>query len=179
MLFRSYVPVSLEVVAGALSLAKPLSVSWALEAVRSRQSDGFMDELPQISEENQRRVNYLFENDLHDLPNEERPECHRGGTTYKSVYGRMRADQPAPTLTGGFLSPGRGRFTHPTEPRALTLREAARLQGFPDSYDFRPDGDSRPGRTEVARWIGNAVPMPLGYAAALCALLPSIQKVAA
>lgn len=169
---KGFVPVGLESVSGALSVGKPLSVSWALESTQKRGSDSFMDEVPQISSENQRRVNFLFDNNLHDLPNAERPECHREGTTYKSVYGRMRAEQPAPTLTGGFLSPGRGRFTHPTEPRALTLREAARLQGFPHNYDFRPRDEVRPGRTDVARWIGNAVPMPLGYAAGLCALLP-------
>jgi len=171
---RGFAPVGLESVSGALSVGTPLSVSWALEGVQKRGSDSFMDEVPQISSENQRRVNFLFENNLHDLPNQERPECHRQGTTYKSVYGRMRAEQPAPTLTGGFLSPGRGRFTHPTEPRALTLREAARLQGFPHDYDFRPGDEVRPGRTDVARWIGNAVPMPLGYAAGLCALLPIV-----
>jgi len=119
-------------------------------------------------------VNFLIDNDLHDLPNEERPDCHKEGTTYKSVYGRMRADQPAPTLTAGFLSPGRGRFTHPTEPRSLTLREAARLQGFPADYDFRANSFEDPARTDVARWIGNAVPMPLGYAACLAALLPQM-----
>lgn len=171
---KGFAPVGLESVSGALHVGKPLSVSWALERVQKRGSDNFMDEVPRISSENQRRVNFLFENNLHDLPNAERPECHREGTTYKSVYGRMRAEKPAPTLTGGFLSPGRGRFTHPTEPRALTPREAARLQGFPQNYDFRPGDDIRPGRTEVARWIGNAVPMPLGYAAGLCALLPIV-----
>ena len=133
-----------------------------------------MDVLPVLSDDNRRRVEYLFDNDLHELPNDQRPECHQNGTSYRSVYGRMRADKPAPTITGGFLSPGRGRFTHPTEPRALTPREAARIQGFPDTYSFSlPQGE--PGRTHLARWIGNAVPMPLGFAAGLALLLPIQQ----
>jgi DNA (cytosine-5)-methyltransferase 1 len=169
---KGYSPVDIETVMGALQTEIPLSVSWALDEVQPREADAFMDVLPQLSDENQRRVNFLIDNDLHDLPNEERPDCHKEGTTYKSVYGRMRADQPAPTLTAGFLSPGRGRFTHPTEPRSLTLREAARLQGFPADYDFRANSFEDPARTDVARWIGNAVPMPLGYAACLAALLP-------
>jgi len=171
---KGYSPLDIDTVLGALQTESPLSVSWALDEVQCREADAFMDVLPQLSYENQRRVNFLIDNDLHDLPNEERPDCHKEGTTYKSVYGRMRADQPAPTLTAGFLSPGRGRFTHPTEPRSLTLREAARLQGFPADYDFRANSFEDPARTDVARWIGNAVPMPLGYAACLAALLPQM-----
>lgn len=168
-------PIEVGSVASALAAKSTLPVSWALDGAVNCDSDSFMDELPVISQENQRRVNFLFDNELHELPNSERPECHRGGTTYKSVYGRMRADRPAPTLTAGFSSPGRGRFTHPTEPRALKPREAARVQGFPNSYVFKlPSGP--PPRTHLAKWIGNAVPMPLGFAAALSLLLPRVTK---
>jgi len=172
---REVAPIDVGTVAAALAADSTLPVTWAMDGAISSDRDPFMDELPAISPENQRRVNYLFENELYDLPNSERPECHRDGTTYTSVYGRMRADQPSPTLTAGFLSPGRGRFTHPTEPRALNPREAARLQGFPDGYLFGlPTGP--PPKTHLARWIGNAVPMPLGFAAAVGVLLPRVTR---
>jgi DNA (cytosine-5)-methyltransferase 1 len=98
--------------------------------------------------------------------------------TYTSVYGRMDPDLPAPTLTTGFVTPGRGRFIHPTRPRMLTPREAARLQGFPDDYRFdlpseSPHEPAKPPNTNLlTKWIGDAVPMPLGYAAALWVLTP-------
>ena len=81
----------------------------------------------------------FFEHDLYNLPNSERPDCHKDGTTYGSVYGRMFPDRPAPTITTGFMTPGRGRFIHPLLPRTLTPWEAARIQGFPDTYNFFPD----------------------------------------
>jgi len=112
----------------------------------------------------------LFRHRRFDLPLAERPDCHKDGTTYDSVYGRMYADRPAPTITTGFMSPGRGRFIHPTEPRTLTAREAARLQGFPDTYRFVLNPESPPTRYKLAKWIGDAVPMPLGYVAALSAI---------
>lgn len=172
---RDVAPIEISLVSSALASELTLPVTWALNGATARDEDSFMDQLPVISEENQRRVNFLFENELHELPNSERPECHREGTTYKSVYGRMRANKPAPTLTAGFSSPGRGRFTHPTEPRALKPREAARVQGFPDNYWFGAPADAPP-RTHLAKWIGNAVPMPLGYAAAMSVLLPRVNK---
>ena len=65
------------------------------------------------------------------------------------------------------MTPGRGRYVHPTEQRVLTPHEAARIQGFSDSYCWRlPDGPP-PKSHSLAKWIGDAVPMPLGYAAAL------------
>ena len=65
------------------------------------------------------------------------------------------------------MTPGRGRYVHPTRRRTLTPREAARLQGFPDTYRFVTDPRCPPSRAKLAKWIGDAVPMPLGYAAAL------------
>jgi DNA (cytosine-5)-methyltransferase 1 len=97
-----------------------------------------------------------------------RPDCHKEGTSYGAVYGRMRWDAPAPTLTTGFLTTGRGRFIHPKRPRTITPREAARLQGFPDWFDFI--GTEMPARRDLAKWIGNAVPTVLGYLAGLAAL---------
>ena len=61
---------------------------------------------------------------------------------------------PAPTITGGCINPSKGRFVHPEDDRAITLREAALLQGFPNSYEF----DLSRGRYPVAQLIGNAFP---------------------
>ncbi len=73
----------------------------------------------------------------------------------------MRYDEPAPTLTTQFYGFGSGRFGHPTQARALSLREGALLQGFPREYSFVPD--ERPIQFKVlGRLIGNAVPVDLG-----------------
>ena len=68
------------------------------------------------------------------------------------------------------MTPGRGRYIHPTRRRTLTPREAARIQGFPDNYRFVTDPRKPPTRSKLAKWIGDAVPMPLGYGAALSVL---------
>ena len=112
----------------------------------------------------------LFRSDLFDLPMSERPECHRDGTTYNAVYGRLHPDRPAPTITTGFLTPGRGRFIHPFLRRTLTPHEAARLQGFPDGYNFFPSHANPTTKVNLTKWIGDAVPMPLGYVAGISAL---------
>ena len=82
----------------------------------------------------------------------------------------MSWDKPAPTITTGFLTPGRGRFIHPLKPRVLTPHEAARVQGFPDWFDFcTPIGKSL-SRTNLTKWVGDAVPSVLGAAAVIAAL---------
>ncbi len=86
----------------------------------------------------------------------------------------MRPNDPAPTLTTGFMSPGRGRFIHPTERRVLTPREGARLQGFPNWFDFTPDSLLDVRKTDLAKWIGDAVPSILGYFATL-SLAPNLM----
>jgi DNA (cytosine-5)-methyltransferase 1 len=89
--------------------------------------------------------------------------CHRkkSGQTYPSVYGRMRWDAPAPTITTQCFGYGNGRFGHPEQDRAITLREAAILQTFPDSYHFLRKGE-RLRFDVVGRLIGNAVPVRIG-----------------
>ena len=71
--------------------------------------------------------------------------CHRqpAGRGYASVYGRMRGDGPSPTVTTQFFAFGSGRFGHPDQDRALSLREGALLQSFPRDYAFvHPGGGS-------------------------------------
>lgn len=148
----------------------PLSVMDAIGDLADEKSDQILDRPSRLSTENQARVDYLFAHpESYDLPESERPECHRDGHTYPSVYGRMRADQPCQTITTGFLSPGRGRYVHPTVPRSLTLREGARLQGFADDYLWFRDHHAPP-RTTLAHLIGNAVPPQLGYVTGLIGL---------
>ncbi len=168
---RDTQPIPLDVVAEALA-SEERSVMWAIGALDQQEDHGYMTETAQLSDENVRRIDWLFDNDEYDLTLHERPDCHKDGTTYTSVYGRMYPDRPAPTITTGFFTPGRGRFTHPTERRTINAREAARLQGFPDTYRFSPRSDSTPPKLHLSKWIGDAVPMPLGYTAALSALLP-------
>lgn len=98
-----------------------------------------------------------------DWPEELRCPCHRksSGKTYSSVYGRMSWDRIGPTITTQFYSFGTGRYGHPEQDRALSLREGAMLQTFPQNYDFI-DPNREFVFKDIARHIGNAVPVRLG-----------------
>lgn len=89
--------------------------------------------------------------------------CHKTetGQSFPGVYGRMDWDSPAPTITTQFYGFGSGRFGHPEQNRALSLREGAILQTFPPNYQFVKAGE-RIHMTTVGRLIGNAVPVRLG-----------------
>jgi DNA (cytosine-5)-methyltransferase 1 len=90
-----------------------------------------------------------------DLPKKYHLPCHRRlASGFKDVYGRMKWDDVSPTITGGCVNPSKGRFLHPTENRAITLREAALLQSFPRHYRF----SLKSGKYAVALMIGNALP---------------------
>lgn len=93
-----------------------------------------------------------------------RLECHKksSGSSYKSVYGRMSWDEPSPTITTQFYNFGTGRFGHPDQDRALTIREAALLQTFPRNYKFYKN-EKDIALTKIGVHIGNAVPVDLGY----------------
>jgi len=148
--------------------ARPLS--WAVGDLLddpSKSQHGIMDTVPALSEENLARINHLFDNELYELPDAVRPDCHKNGNTYPSVYGRLHWDRPAQTITTGFLSPGRGRYIHPISRRVITPHEAARLQSFPDTFRFVVDDGNPPSRSSLSKWIGDAVPPLLGYAATL------------
>ena len=94
-------------------------------------------------------------------------DCHKedSGRTYPSVYGRMEWDKPAPTMTTQCYGYGNGRFGHPEQDRAISLREAAILQSFPRDYKFVEPGQPIQ-FTPIGRMIGNAVPVGLGRAIA-------------
>jgi len=94
-------------------------------------------------------------------------DCHRQSTGkgYSSVYGRMTWDEPSPTITTQFFGFGNGRFGHPDQDRALSLREGAMLQGFPRKYKFLAPGQ-KANTKNVGRLIGNAVPVKLAEAIA-------------
>ena len=98
-----------------------------------------------------------------DWPENLRCECHKkdSGKTYSSVYGRMSWDQIGPTITTQFYCYGTGRYGHPVQDRALTLREGALLQTFPPNYNFI-NPDRAFSFRDIARHIGNAVPVRLG-----------------
>jgi DNA (cytosine-5)-methyltransferase 1 len=98
-----------------------------------------------------------------DWPASLQAACHRRvtGITYPSVYGRMDWAQPAPTITTQCFGYGNGRFGHPEQDRAISLREAAMLQTFPRDYAFCPP-DAEIKFNRMGRLIGNAVPVRLG-----------------
>jgi DNA (cytosine-5)-methyltransferase 1 len=100
-----------------------------------------------------------------DWPEELVALCHRRSTgkTYSGVYARMSWDKPSPTMTTQCYGYGNGRFGHPEQNRAISLREAAILQSFPETYKFLPQNE-KIALTEVGRWIGNAVPVKLAEA---------------
>ncbi|MCY3792693.1 MAG: DNA cytosine methyltransferase [Gemmatimonadetes bacterium] len=91
-----------------------------------------------------------------DLPEELQLPCHKRCDGFADVYGRMAWRSVAPTITSGCFNPSKGRFLHPEEDRAITMREAALLQGFPQRYKFT----SLAGKEALAGMIGNALPPP-------------------
>jgi len=102
-----------------------------------------------------------------DWPKRLVADCHKAdsGRTYPGVYGRMEWHKPAPTMTTQCYGFGNGRFGHPEQDRAISLREAAILQSFPRDYAFvPPDGPVH--FSSLGRMIGNAVPVGLGRAIA-------------
>ena len=110
--------------------------------------------------DNRKRVAYLFEKNKYNLPNEYRPNCHKNNThSYISMYGRLKWDEPAQTITSGFGSMGQGRFVHPSRKRVITPHEAARIQGFSDDFKFSCVDK----RTKLHQMIGNAVPPPVAF----------------
>ena len=98
-----------------------------------------------------------------DWPEELILTCHRkeSGKTFGSVYGRMRWEEPSPTITTECTGIGNGRFGHPEQNRAISIREAALLQTFPMTYQFF-ENETKVSLVDASRYIGNAVPPRLG-----------------
>lgn len=139
--------------AGCVETTRDLQ--WAIRDLEDAEAKCDFECASAPSCENSTRIDWLFENESYDLPNEYRPACHRDKDhRYKSIYGRLRWDQPAPTITTGFLSMGQGRNVHPSRRRTITPYEAARVQCFPDFFSFGAVSK----RTSWSTLIGNAVP---------------------
>ncbi|MBU6330546.1 MAG: DNA cytosine methyltransferase [Acidobacteria bacterium] len=142
----------------------PRTLRWAIGDLEGLSTPDLRDEAANSAPATRTRIDYLFDHDLFDLPDMMRPACHRTKAhTYRSIYGRLRWDEPTQTITTGFYSMCMGRYVHPSERRTLTAREAARIQYFPDAFDFT----SVTKRSDLAKMIGNAVPSRLAHAALL------------
>lgn len=134
-----------------------------IEAGASHEADR-LHQCSALSEINMRRIKESKPGGTwRDWPTELVARCHMklSGKTYPSVYGRMTWDEPAPTITTQFFGFGNGRFGHPEQNRAISLREGAILQSFPREYEFVPP-DKKVCQKSVGRLIGNAVPVTLG-----------------
>jgi DNA (cytosine-5)-methyltransferase 1 len=152
---------------------EPRDLRWAIGDLVDVPRTRLLDQVAAPATDTRARMEYLFTHDVYELPDELRPACHRDKQhTYRSIYGRLRWDRPAQTITRGFYSMCMGRYVHPERARTLTAHEAARLQFFPDSFDF----GAVTSRTALARMIGNAVPMKLSYVAALELLADGIER---
>lgn len=146
------------------------SVRWAIGDIEDPEAATTYDTASTATDENLKRIEYLFEHKVFDLPNAQRPSCHRdGGHSYKSMYGRLQWEKPAQTITTGYGSMGQGRYVHPSARRTITPHEAARLQTFPDWFDFGKDAR----RGVMAKVIGNAV-APLLMAQLGARLVPGL-----
>lgn len=133
-------------------LPSPLVNPRSAEGIPNHQADG-------ISDLNRLRISHVPQGGgRQDIPADLRLPCHEVSVEkagHRGVYGRLSWDQPAGTITTKCNSFTRGRFAHPEEHRNISMREAARLQGFPDSFAFEGS------KVDVAHQIGNAVPPPL------------------
>lgn len=119
-----------------------------------------------LSEKNRRRIRQSVPGGTwRDWDEELKLKCHRkeSGVSYPSVYGRMNWDEPSPTITTQFYGYGNGRFGHPEQDRAISIREGAILQSFPIDYIFIDEHHPAQKR-ELGTHIGNAVPVELGRA---------------
>ena len=154
---------------GQIDIAKPTK-----EMVTVRETIGSMetidktnDPLHKIIVKHTERINKMISmipkngGGRKDLPEEYRLKCHsKENVGFDDIYGRLRWDDYANTITGGCLNPSKGRFLHPEEDRVITPREAVLIQTFPLDYKF-PIGISK---TSLAGMIGEALPPKFSYA---------------
>lgn len=148
------------------SATQPVTVGEALSGLPSPPADGSPDanfanhyREARLSPVNIERIKHVPQGGGRaSLPAHLQLECHKGNHRHLDTYGRLAWAEPAVTITARFDSFTRGRFGHPEENRSITLREGARLQSFPDSFEFLGN------RGQGARLIGNAVPPLLAEA---------------
>lgn len=146
-----------------LSVADALRDLPSLEAGEVCKTD-LMHRCSRLSKTNLQRIQHSKPGGTwRDWPKELVAKCHRKkkGKSYPAVYGRMQWDEPAPTVTTQFFGFGNGRFGHPEQNRAISLREGAILQSFPRTYEFVKPGNEYFTKI-IGRMIGNAVPVRLG-----------------
>ncbi|MES0020603.1 DNA cytosine methyltransferase [Mesorhizobium sp. M0036] len=141
---------------------KPHSTVWEwigdLPSLEAGQADSTVPNhrAANLSELNKRRIQQTPVNGgRRDWPTDLTLRCHEGHSGHTDVYGRMVKDRPASALSTRCISLSNGRYGHPTQDRAISIREAARLQTFPDDFQFFGSMAS------MARQIGNAVPVKL------------------
>lgn len=126
--------------------------------------DDFLHRAKSLSPLNLKRIQHTpYGGGWKDWPESLLLECHKKkkGKSFGSVYGRMVWEKPAPTMTTLCTGYGNGRFGHPTQDRAISIREAALLQTFPKTYQFFSD-EKDVSISKASRYIGNAVPPKLG-----------------
>ena len=136
----------------------------AVDSGKKNKND-FLHFTSKMSELNIKRIKSSVPNGTWEDWNDDlKLQCHKKqtGKTYRSVYGRMSWNEPSPTITTQFYNYGTGRFGHPEQNRALTVREASILQTFPKNYRFTENENSIY-LTRLGTHIGNAVPVKLGY----------------
>ena len=96
-------------------------------------------------------------------------DCHKNHDGHKDVYGRIDPGKPAPTMTTACINPSKGRFVHPVEHHGITVRQAARIQTFPDTFNFSG------GLIAAGQQVGNAVPVELGRQL-IAHLIPLLER---
>ena len=166
---RGAVTIELDELIASMRVEHARTVDWAIGDLIGINSVHPFDTPATLSDDNKERI--VLMHDLQEIPQEYRPKSHRDAEklTYKSVYGRLWGDRPSGTITTGFYTPGRGRYIHPHLPRTLTAHEAARIQGFPDCFEFIYDDGNIPTRNIYAKTIGDAVPPLFGFTAIISA----------
>ncbi len=134
-------------------VAEPVTLREAKERGEVRLSDWHV--VRTLSPENVKRIKVAKAGKTWtSIPERLRPSCHQGGYEgFTNVYGRMKWDQPSPTITGGCTTFSKGRFGHPIQDRTISVREAALLQTFPENYRF-----DTPYMEHVCNVVGNALP---------------------
>lgn len=147
---------------GAIDFARPAKTRKTVrDAIGFLPAAGKSGDPPHdFPEERSKRIQFLISQipkdggSRKDLPQSLQLSCHKRCDGFKDVYGRMKWDDIAPTLTTGCFNPSKGRFLHPEENRTITIREAALLQTFPQRYKLPAEF----GKVTLALQIGNALP---------------------